>query len=343
MTTILVSPQVLASETGSEAIRLQVFVKETEDLSLFDRLEVWRSTEGPNGPYDELTAACYLPARLPKTAGDPPSPAVVGPGVALDGEVLLLLLDETDELTVTFAGVDPITFADAAAQIVTQGLGRLASYVDAAGALVVETVSVGVKTTLEVLLSTGAVQLQLPTDLPGSRAHGRDVRPSLSGAGTYTFVDPHGSRAFYYKTRYRSTFSGATSDFSQPFSGDNFIAVPPENIACGQVRLVTADGHALKNAEVQVAPENKNSLVGDVLVADYAATKSTDENGLVEFPLIRGLVVTVAIPGTHIQRRVTVPTDPAVTFFNLLDPALGVSDAFKVAQPVLVAAERRTL
>jgi hypothetical protein len=59
--------------------------------------------------------------------------------------------------------------------------------------------------------------------------------------------------------------------------------------------------------------------------------------------LVRGTKITVAIAGTDIVRDIDVPTDAAVSSFNLLDPTKGTNDAFKVQVPVFEYAARRSL
>ena len=79
-------------------------------------------------------------------------------------------------------------------------------------------------------------------------------------------------------------------------------------------------------------------MVGNDLVGQ------TDNEGHVEFSLLRGQQVVVAIAGTPLTRKVLVPADPAVRRFNLLAPEVGSGeDAFKVQVPNLVYAERRSL
>jgi len=70
---------------------------------------------------------------------------------------------------------------------------------------------------------------------------------------------------------------------------------------------------------------------------------TTDRDGHVEFMLVRGQSISVAVVGTDLIRTFTVPVDLTVLSFQLLDPTLSSNDVFRVQVPTLVYAERRTL
>jgi hypothetical protein len=78
-------------------------------------------------------------------------------------------------------------------------------------------------------------------------------------------------------------------------------------------------------------------------VAGGGADLLTDSSGRVEFPLVRGLGVTVSVAGTSLVRDITVPVDITVDIFNLFDPTIGTDDNFRVQVPELDYAIRRTL
>ena len=100
----------------------------------------------------------------------------------------------------------------------------------------------------------------------------------------------------------------------------------------------------MANAEVRI-----NSIFDGILVEGKALAggdqiKLTDNSGLVEFTLIRGTKVSVAIIGTDVVREITVPTTTTIKTFNLLDPDISTGDdIFKVQVPDIIVAERRSL
>lgn len=347
MSTIVVSTQQQqeSDEPSSEIVQLQILVKREDYEGLFDQIEVWRSRSSINGPYEELTAETWKSARIPKLAGDMVSSPPAGASVVIVGLTLELRVDEDQDIVITFTGTDPLTYADAASQITAQGLTKVRSYVDEDGLLVVETTYPGTGAVLRIVGGDAAPLLGLPTDEPGSLAYGRDPRIAIKpDVEQYLFTDIRGSDAYYYKTRFRNKLSDGVSEFSQPFSLGQALGVSSANIACGQLDLVGLDGRPMANVEVSVHNLYRYDLVENKLVSAQQQNRATDVNGHVEFTLVRGTKVTVAISGTDIVRDITVPTDQDVKIFNLLDPEVAAEDdVFKVQVPNYVYASRRSL
>jgi len=347
MATITISPLLVDedSESTSEMVQLQILVKEEDWVNLFDQIEVWRSRDTLNGPYEELTSEGWRRARIPKTAEDRPATPVTGPLVMVSGKTLQVKVNEQLDILVVISGTDPLTYAAVAALVVSQGGGKLDSYVDGKGVLVVETTEPGTGAILRIVESEAAPILGLPISEPDSLAYGRDARISLKrGTEEYLFTDIRGASTYWYKTRFRNRLSQAVSEFSQPFSVGQALGISRANIVCGQLDLVGLDGRPLSYREVSVYGGYLGELVENRLVAGPAQTKLTDANGHVEFLLVRGLGVTVAIGGTSIVRDIVTPTDPAVSIFGLLDASVSpTDDVFVVQRPDIIYAERRSL
>lgn len=351
MSTIIISPLGEVSETSEEVIQLQVVATNEDFVGLFDALELWRSTIGVDGPYAELTAVGPQPARIPKDANDPPTPAVTGQSINIDTRIMVLLVNEKTEVPITFAGADPFTFATVAGQITTQGLNLVQSYVDDEGRITVETLEAGLNAQLRVkpgdedLGTDAAERLGLPTTEPSNLAMGKAGRLALiQDQEAYLFTDPHSSRDYFYKTRFRNALSGAVSDFSLPFGVGQSVGVSQDSIVCGRVELVSIDGVPIANQEVRLHVGFNGTLVEGKLVAGTDVNKLSDVNGLVEFNLVRGQRVTVAVIGTDLARDILVPTDLEVKVFNLMDPDVVTGpDHFQVQVPNIITAERRSL
>lgn len=347
MPTIVVSPVLVGEEDPQfsyEVINLRVVVQESVFAGVFDQLEIWRSRNGEAGPFEEATAGSWLPARVPAGAPDAPATPETGRSAALSGLSLELLV-KGSPLSVTFSGGGPLTYAAAASQVNVQGAGQVAAYVAGDGTFVLQTVGAGTEETLQVLESEAAPLLGLPTTEPGSLAFGRDTRISLRhGVEEYLFTDLRGARELFYKTRFRNRNTGATSEFSQVYSVGQAIGLG--DLVCGKLELVGLDGRPLANHSVVVFNRLNFALHASTgkLVASQTLSKLTDRNGAAQFFLVRGVKVTVSIPGTDIVRDITVPTDPAVKVFGLLDAAVGDGDdVFKVQVPDIIYAERRSL
>lgn len=335
-----------AASILGQVVTLQLSAPESEwSPSHFDRLEVWRSMLGPNGPYEELTAAAWSGPRLPQGAGDPPAIPVMGRFETIVGKTLEVLLNERERITVTFTGTDPIQRGTIAAQITSQSLGRLFSYVLSDGSMVVESLESGGQAILRILPSEGAGILGLPSTEPESVAYGHDARLLLvSGQDFYSFLDPHGSSTAFYRTRYSTSSNDNVSAFSAPIPAQSVL--PLEDLVTGFLDLVDTAGRPLPNREVRVESSFNGLVVSDrtvVPVSSPQTSKLTDKNGHVEFLFVRGLVLTVGISGTNLARKITVPPNPAVKKFNLFDPSVGKDDLFSVTVPDVDFAFRSTL
>ena len=435
----------------TEIIQLHFYVLESDWSGFYDQLEVWRSRGLSTGPFEEMTADGWKPARIPYYAGDVPASPVTGPDLKLVDWDLQLKLDERDDLTITFAGsaaslvgvadvaglhypadvagkklsvvVDGVvkpeitigtpanvgelltdlnSYADGyifsimmgwgtsfnlvctrtdithdatlallpgtpdflvvalipanttvgtpslplsavAAQIRAGSSGRLTSWVDATGQLAIETVEPGTSATLRVVGGEAVALLNLSIEEPDSFAFGRGCRPTLSHSHeSYVFADLRGDSSYFYRTRYRNRVLGTTSEFSA-VSSTQSLGVVAADVVVGRLQLVGMDGKPLSNIAVRVFNRNASQLVGDQLVVGTQQDLVTGVDGVAQTFLVRGMQITVSIEGTDIVRNLTVPIDPAVVLFNLLDPDLSINDAFTVQTPTIVVAEPRTL
>jgi len=313
---------------------------------LFDHLEVWRSSLGADGPYMEMTAESWLPPTIPADlyGQSPPPVPVTGAQVAVSGLSLSLLLDETTALTVTFTGTNPLTFHQAATQIATQCGGLVTAFVWTDGRMVLVAKEPGNKAILRITGGDAAPLLGLPTTEPDTVAYGKDSRIELlTSQQIYPFVDFHGDSSFWYKTRFLQASSGNVSDYSLPFSVNSSSIVDPSKVIVGTLDLVDARGVAVENREISISVKFGGNVIGAVGVIPRDIRGLTDENGHVEFPLLRGLQITMAIAGTQLVRDITVPADPTLPNFNLLDPGVGGNDVFQVQVPNVDFVVRRSL
>lgn len=338
---VVVHPKPLSVATG-QALQLDIFVDSASWEGQFDSLEVRRSRLTDGGPYQALTGDGWAPASLPALASAP-SPPQTGPSATLAGKTLYLLISERTQLAVTFAGPDPTTFASAATQIAGQSNGLLNSFV-LANQLYVQTKQPGAGASLRVVGGDPAPLLGLQVHEPGSLAFGSDARiPLVHGVANYVYTDLNGSRDFFYKTRFFNTLSRTTSDFSLPFQGRFLAGVGLSNLVRATVDVVDARGIGQAGVAVLLFNRFAGTQIGGKTMVGGASNGLTDDNGHFETLLVRGTAVTVAIAGTNLARDVTVPTDPGVQSFDLLDPAYGSNDLFNVQVPNLKYAVRRSI
>lgn len=340
---IAVSPLGRQSESTEEVVNLNIYVSTEDYFGVYDRLEVWRSRTTIDGPYEELTAPETSRARLPKNALDEPESPITGPFVTISGKELELLINGEDTLTVVFTGVDPLSYSEIASQIIAQCSGFVHAYVSSTPQVVLESTSIGTGASLQVVGGDAAPLLNLPTVEPESLAYGKEARLFLSDELLYKFTDLRGSASYFYKVRFRNSNNDAVSEFSLPHNVASKLGVDPSNIIIGKLDLVMTNGKPLINRSIRLRTEFSGSIVDGKLVAGSDVEKKTDENGHVEFTLIRGQKLTVAISGTNLVRTITVPTNPTITEFNLFDPSIDGEDVFKVQVPTRVFAPREAL
>lgn len=325
-----------------QALQLDIFVDATAWEEQFDSLEVWRSRLTSGGPYEELTGDGWAPASLPAPA-TAPSPSQTGPSAYLVGKTLSLLVGEKTRIDVVFTGSDPTTFASAAAQIAAQSNGLLSAFVLGSG-LYIQTRQPGAGATLRVLGGDPAPLLRLDTREPGSVAFGTDARiPLIHGVGKYVYTDTNGDRDYWYRTRLFNTRTRSTSNFSSPFQGRTLANLGSPRLVRAFVDVVDARGIAIAGVPVLLFNRFAGTQVDGKTMVGGANNGLTDDNGHFELLLVRGTEVTCAIGGTDIARDITVPIDPGVEMFNLLDPAYGKNDVFTVRVPDLKYAVRRSL
>ena len=332
------TPMVSAADS---ATRLEFRLNAEDWEGLYDQLEVWRADLGDGGPYHEITAESFLPAYVPADADG--ALLYPGPLVNLVGTTLDLLVGER-VLQISFTGTDPFTYSSAASVIVAQSYGLLLAKVLAPGVLRLETVQAGAVALLQVMGGDAAPLLGLSYETPTNTGNGRDPRiPLIAGKTRYVFVDPRGNTAFLYKIRFRDSHQEIVSPFSAPFSSESSTNLDPSALVRGFLKLADYQGRPLRYAEVLINNTFQGMASGDFTVMGTSESKTTDENGYVEFFLVRGAEVSVAVAGTALVRTIIVPTDPEVESFNLFDPTNALPDVFTVKVPDIAFGARRSL
>jgi hypothetical protein len=343
---VTISKSIAGGDGVSEIVSLHIFVEDADWFGTFDQIEVQRSRGLSTGPFEPVTDTTWSTARIPSDGGDEPTVAVPGPNADVVDRDLQLLLNETDELEVVFTDPGPgvLTLYEASQQIAQQSAGRLRSWVDSDAQLVIETVQPGTGAAVRIVGGDAASLLGLETVEPNSLAFGRDAHIALTkGKERYYFIDQRGASDYFYRTRFRNRLNNTVSQFTQPSYAAQPLGVSQDNIVCGRLELVGVDGRPLRNVLVRVFNRFAPQVAEGKLVSGPAVDGLTNDYGLLELNLVRGVELTVAIDGTNIVRDITVPTDPQVGVFNLLDPTVGPDDYWRVREADVEYAQRRTL
>ncbi len=324
----------MAGVATGQVVSFTIGASVEQTSNLFTHIEVYRSRSGEFGPYEEITGPEWGPAQF----------RVPAKNLLLSGKVASFRVGETTDISISFSGSNPLSPVTIATQIQAQGLGLISSYIDGTD-LLIESRQPGAAATLRALDSDGTALLGLPLVEPDSVAFGHDARiPIVAGKEDYDFSDPHGQKDYFYKVRFFNPGLNSVSDFSEPFTIGGTSPVDENLLVSGFLQLIDIGGLPMEGTDVRVHMKSQSTLLGDTyLVGESNISKVTDAEGLAEFTLPRGVEIAVVVVGTNISRDVVTPTDPSVKSFNLLDPAYGSDDAFKVQRPQFDYAVRRAL
>lgn len=288
-------------------------------LELYDRIQVWKSSDGtPGGTYVEITADTPQPAHIDSTTSGP---------YTINGQSLSVVLNGADPLIVVFAGTNPIPLTLIITQINTAYLGlaevsptnllRLLSPITGTGSS---------------LVATGAAATTL--GIPSLAAFGKAARIPMGNINSsYRFTDLAGDSAQYYKFRYYSTLTKAVGVFSDPFRGEVAVILPQSNLAKATVNLVDVTGAPLVGRRIILVPVQDqtipyNNAIYGLLPGNDRIELTTDGAGHAEVQLVRGALVRAFFEGSGYTREFTVPEAD----FDLLTVLSTQPDPFAIIQ-----------
>ena len=293
--------------------------------ALFDRIQVWRSPDddGDPTPYVQITAPDATSAVIDGTVAGPWN---------INGQSLTITLDGGEPVTVNFSGTDPIGF-DAVRDKINEAFPTFAPTL--ATEIPTDTDKIRLSSTVvgtqsSLLLSgTAAATLGLST----TKVNGKAASPILSKfTEDYPFRDYDGDTAYFYKTKYHNTKTGAISDFSSPVSGGLSTCLPGSSTVIGKIAIADATGTPVIDRRIILVP-NFGQIVNDGGSNNYGVFPSmdrieifTDANGRAEISLVKGQRMKVFIEGTTFQREFVVPN----TDFDILTVASTQPDPFSI-------------
>jgi hypothetical protein len=322
----------LVSLSSLQLVEIEVRAGESE-WEGFTHINVVRSQAGQDGPYDNISGNWWSAAVVPEGSGPPA--VVTGRTINIVGRMLEVVVDQTQTIPVTFTGTDPLDYEECCLQINTAGDPYITSWVTAEGKLVISSRKAGGISSISVA-GDAAPLLELPSN---EVIFGLDPHPVLHrGRDVYKFKDYYGNRSFWYRTRFINTSSGAVSEFSPPVRGGSRDDLPTSSIAVGYLKLIDPQGRAQKNVRAIISVDPQTASISGRLVTGAPIEKLADENGYVEFELVKGLKVTLIVPDMGIVRKVTVPDTSS---FSLIDAGIGEDDPYEVKRISISYGERR--
>jgi hypothetical protein len=291
-------------------------------LELYDRIQVWRSTTGQNGTYNELTADFPEPAQATNTIASPWD---------LFNQSLNVNMSGADPVPIIFQQImgGTIRIEEVIAQInaVIPGLATVS--LDSNRLFTLRNPLTGTGSSL---LFTGPAVGVL--GLPTTKVSGKGSRISIGNANTvYRFKDLDGDSVFWYKWRFYSTKTKAVGSFSVPRLGDVSVLLPSENIAKASINLVDGSGRPISGRRVILVPvqpksASNNNINYSVLPSNDRIIITTDEAGHAEIELLIGETFRVFFEGSGFAREFIVPNAE----FDLLSVLSTQPDPFSIAQ-----------
>jgi hypothetical protein len=295
----------------------------TTVIATYDVIRLYRSINGVSGTYNEITASSAAEATLTGNKQEP---------FTVDGKDFDLKIDGTTE-SFTFGAVT--TAADVASAI-TSNTSAVAS--DSGGYIQIDSPTTGTVSTLEVAAaSEGTLAIGL---YEGDNDHGEEAYETLvGGTKLYIIDDYQGDADWWYKTRYYHTSNLTLSDFSSAFQGREEGSLDPTYMIYGTGYLVDTDGTPMPNVKIYIYNKFIPKIVNNKVMVGTRYIYTTEADGFVSIPLIKGAEVQMSIENTHLTRDITVP-DSGDTF-DLMTTDL--QDSIGIVTYDLVDATRTTL
>jgi hypothetical protein len=292
-------------------------------LAFYDVIQVWRSPDqsGSPVPYVEITAASPEPAIIDSS---------IGPWT-LDGQSLGVSLSGADLVSVVFSGTDLLDLQSVIDQINEVIPGFASESGEDTGRLRLTSPITGTGASI-LLIGNAATTMSLLT----TKVNGKGARLGLVSTNTtYLVRDFDGSLSYWYKTRFYSTKTKATSAFSSPRQGASTTAVSESFTSVAKVNLADGSGAPVAGrriifvpVSVRVVDVGGGTLYGAMPGVDRLII-TTDDTGHAEMSLIRGASYRVFFEGTTYQREFTVPDSSE---FNLLTILSSIPDVFSIVQ-----------
>ncbi len=308
-------------------VQLSILVSNNDSLMGlgYSRVEVWQSLDDGD-TYQELTAASSQGATL--TSLEASTTFQMG------GRLLKFIISGGSEQSVTF---DPELINWTPHQVanrINEVVSGFAAVVDECVVLTAPTA--GRASSIEITYND-ADSLGLDT---GTKSYGLDARLAMSsGTLLYTYYDVAGLSTARYRWRFSNNGASPFSDYSAYVLGSAVPLISAGSLSVGSATFVSLDGQPRKTKLVIALDQNPSSVSGMILTSGQPLVIESDALGFIQFTLIRGASVRVAIEGTYFVREFVVPNTAS---FDLITVMAAAPDVFTVqtVPPFLI---RRTL
>lgn len=278
----------------------------------YTRIEVWQSVDDGN-EYHEITAAIAEPAVVDSVSALNTFP--------MGGKTLSFILNGGAEHNITFSNTIQNWTPLQVSNRINEVLPGLTSVVGAKVRFTSGTL--GRASSIE-FTHSNSMYLGIPVGV----TYGRDLRPTLSsGTLVYPFTDVSGLPSARYRWRFSANGSNPKSEFSAYVFGVAPPLIGAGNLSICSVSFVDLLGQPTKTKLLVTTEQNPTAVGNFVVVGPRLLELESNDLGFVQFALVRGSNVRIAIEGTDFVREFVVPN---ATSFNLLTAMAAAPDPFTV-------------
>jgi hypothetical protein len=295
-------------------VQFSILVANNDDLMGlgYSCIEVWQSLDQGNS-YSALTSPTALAASV--------STISALTTFRMGGKLLKFKINGGSELSVSFSSLVDFWTPQQVSDRINEVSTGTASVV---GTNVVLTSSTtGRSSSVEITYSDADdLGLSIGTTY-GTDAH-LILLPSKI---VYLYSDTAGTSGSRYRWRFSNNGTNPISEYSTYVFGTAVPAIGVANLAACSTTFVGLDGKPVKTKVVVASEQNPTAVAGYIVTNSAPLVFESGDDGFIQFSMVRGAKVRVAIEGTTFVREFTVPDAPT---FDLLAAMTSAPDPFTI-------------
>lgn len=295
-------------------VQLSILVANNDSLIGlgYTRIEVWQSIDGGD-TYQEVTAASAQAAFQDSFAAQTT--------FRQGGKLLKFIINGGSEVSVSFSPLVDYWTAQQVADRINEVAPGVASVVSDKVRL--SSSSTGRASSVEVTYSDGA-----DLGFPIVKVFGKDPRITLTPSTlSYLYSDVSGLTSARYRWRFSANGVDPLSEYSSYVFGSEVPLVGSGQISVCSTTFIGLNGQPVKTKVIVVADQPPSALGGYAVTNHQPLIFESGADGFIQFTLVRGAKVRVAIEGSSFVREFIVPNAAS---FDLLSVLSVASDPFTV-------------
>lgn len=301
-------------------VRLSILAA-NEDILLvqgFNRIEIWQSVDLGN-TYQEITAVTEEAAKLTTIPANNT--------FRMGGKLLKLMVNGAPEVSIAFSSLIDNWTPTQVRNRINEVVVDLATLSGDGKSVILTSPTTGRASSLEITYNDAS-----DLGLPVQKVYGKAMRlPIVSETLIYQFDDPVGGLEDRYKWRFSFAGIAPISAFSAAVFGKTAPILDPEEVSVCTATFLGLDGVPQKRTVIVALQGSPIALGGYTIADEVSVIHTADELGFLQFSVVRGAKVRVAVEGTTFVREFVVPDLPT---FDLLSVMATAPDPFTVQTPL---------